>query len=237
MPLVPAHRIRRAALRPVHRPRPVAPALVRPATDVMHPKPTLQPAQISLHAPAWLAAWVNAHGDSYPDVATRMRLCIELSALNVEHETGGPFGAVVFDRATFQLISAGVNRVESCSASIAHAEIMAITAAQQQLGSFDLSATGLPECELATSCEPCAMCFGAIPWSGIRHLVCAAGDADARSIGFDEGPKLPDWNKVLMQRGISVATDVCRDEAVLVLQRYATKSGLIYNGRVDLQGD
>ncbi|MDQ6996724.1 MAG: nucleoside deaminase, partial [Mariprofundus sp.] len=142
---------------------------------------------ILLNSPAWMTAWIAEHGDSYPDTSTRMRLTIELSALNIEHQTGGPFGAIIFDHASHRLISAGVNRVVSCSASIAHAEIMAITMAQQQLGSFDLSARGLPDCELITSCEPCAMCFGAIPWSGIRHLVCAAGDADARAIGFDEG--------------------------------------------------
>jgi len=172
---------------------------------------------------------MDAHNGSYPDISTRMRLAIELSALNIKHQTGGPFGAIIFDRVTHSVISAGVNRVVSNSASIAHAEIMAITAAQQQLGSFDLSARGLPVCELVTSCEPCAMCFGAIPWSGIRHLVCAARDANARAIGFDEGPKLPNWSAALHELGISVETDICRDDAVEVLQCYADTHGVIYN--------
>ncbi len=190
--------------------------------------------EITLHAPTWLMAWVVAHGDSYPDTSTRMRMVIELSALNIEHKTGGPFGAVVFDMNTHKLISAGVNRVVHSSASVAHAEIMAITSAQQQMGSFDLSAPGLPNCELVTSCEPCAMCFGAIPWSGIRHLVCAADDADVRAIGFNEGPKLSNWEASLSQLGISVATGVCRSEAVDVLRRYGAENGEIYNGCCDL---
>ncbi|MDQ6982635.1 MAG: nucleoside deaminase [Mariprofundus sp.] len=180
---------------------------------------------------------MDIHQDSYPDTSTRMRLAIELSALNIEHQTGGPFGAIVFDRTTFQFISAGVNRVMACAASIAHAEIMAITAAQQQLGSFDLSARGLPSCELVSSCEPCAMCFGAVPWSGVRHLVCAARDSDARAIGFDEGPKLSNWKDALLQRGITVETDICRSDAVGILRHYAGDNGLIYNAGHDLKTD
>ncbi len=193
----------------------------------------MKPTQIILAPPEWLTAWIDSHGDSYSDILTRMSLAIELSALNIEHQTGGPFGAIIFDCASFQLISAGVNRVVPCSASIAHAEIMAITAAQQQLGSFDLSARGLPSCELVTSCEPCAMCFGAVPWSGILHLVCAARDADARAIGFDEGPKLPNWKDALQERGVTVETDICRSDAVEILQHYADDNGLIYNTRHD----
>jgi len=191
------------------------------------------PAEISLHAPLWLTAWVDVHRDSYPDASTRMQLVIELAAFNVEHQTGGPFGAAIFDRLTHRLISAGVNRVVHCSTSIAHAEIMAITVAQQKFGSFNLSASGLPPCELMTSCEPCAMCFGAMHWSGIRHLGCAARDADARAIGFDEGPKSSNWKEALNDRGISVECDICRRDAVEVLQRYAGDGGLIYNARHD----
>jgi len=185
---------------------------------------------INLTAPAWLHAWQQAHCASYPDIKTRMQLAIELSATNVEQRTGGPFGAIIFNRASGRLISAGVNRVVACHASIAHAEIMAITAAQQQLGHFDLSAR-IPSCELITSCEPCAMCFGAMPWSGIHHLVCAARDGDARAIGFDEGPKMDNWQEQLQTRHISVQTDVCRSDAVAVLQAYAKHQGAIYNGR------
>jgi len=77
------------------------------------------------------------------------------------------------------------------------------------------------------------MCFGAVPWSGVRHLVCAARDADARAIGFDEGPKLPNWKDALQERGITVETDICRSDAVEILQHYAGDHGLIYNARHD----
>lgn len=73
------------------------------------------------------------------------------------------------------------------------------------------------------------MCFGAVPWSGVSRLVCAARDDDARSIGFDEGPKTADWQPALEQRGITVVRDLLRKEAVTVLQEYAASGGTIYN--------
>jgi tRNA(Arg) A34 adenosine deaminase TadA len=121
--------------------------------------------------------------------------------------------------------------VAHSNCSIAHAEIVALTLAQKAVANFDLGASGLPSCELVSSTEPCAMCFGAIPWSGIRQLVCGAKGEDARRIGFDEGPKHPDWIRELEVRGIHVRTDVCRAEAAQVLGEYYEKNGLIYNAR------
>jgi tRNA(Arg) A34 adenosine deaminase TadA len=160
-----------------------------------------------------------------------MRLIIELSRLNVRHGTGGPFGAGVFDMETNTLVAPGVNVVVPSSCSVAHAEMMAIMVAQQVVGTFDLGGEGLPPYELVASTEPCAMCFGAIPWSGVRQLVCGARDQDARSIGFDEGPKLADWTGALESRGIAVKRDVCRQGAADVLREYATQGGVVYNAR------
>jgi len=181
--------------------------------------------------PQWLIERVSAETGSFPTPEARMGLVIEFSKLNIQHGTGGPFAAAVFDMDGWQLIAAGVNRVVPLNSSIAHAEMLAIAGAQQVLGSFDLGAKGLPRCELVTSCEPCAMCFGAIPWSGIRQLVCGATALDAQHIGFDEGPKHPDWTGELEKRGIRVLTGVCGNEAAKVLADYHANNGLIYNGR------
>lgn len=186
---------------------------------------------IQLQLPEWLAAVVAGHRQPLNTVESRMQLAIELARLNIEYGTGGPFGAAVFNMETHELLSAGVNLVIPSSCSMAHAEMIAIGTAQQQLGNFDLGAAGLPGFELVSSCEPCAMCFGALPWSGIRRLVCGARDEDARAIGFDEGPKHPDWRNELEQRGIGVTTDICRIEAKAVLDAYAASAGVIYNAR------
>jgi tRNA(Arg) A34 adenosine deaminase TadA len=161
----------------------------------------------------------------------RMQLTIKLARLNIEQRTGGPFGAAVFNMETGELVSAGVNLVVPSCCSMAHAEMIAISCAQQKLENFDLGAAGLPHLELVASSEPCAMCFGALPWSGIRHLVCGARDEDARAIGFDEGPKHPHWIKELEKRGISVEIDVCRSQTIELLHCYSKHEGLIYNAR------
>ncbi len=114
---------------------------------------------------------------------------------------------------------------------IPHAEIVAIMVAQKIMGTFDLGAAGLPPLELVSSTEPCAMCLGAVVWSGVRRLVCGARDGDARAIGFDEGPKPDDWIAALKARGIAVRRDVGRQAAMGVLKHYVACGGLVYNAR------
>jgi tRNA(Arg) A34 adenosine deaminase TadA len=158
-----------------------------------------------------------------------MRLVVKLAQLNIEHETGGPFGAGIFESKTGRLISVGVNLVESADCSIAHAEMVAIAVAQRVIGCYDLASGKEAAYQLVTSTEPCAMCLGAIPWSGVRSVVCGARDEDARSIGFDEGHKPANWVKSLDSRGIHVVQDVLRQQAKAVLLEYKKRDGLIYN--------
>jgi tRNA(Arg) A34 adenosine deaminase TadA len=72
------------------------------------------------------------------------------------------------------------------------------------------------------------MCLGAIPWSGVKSVLCGATDADARGIGFDEGAKPRAWIKALAARGIEVVRGVDRRSAQKVLQDYAASGGIIY---------
>ena len=160
----------------------------------------------------------------------RMELAITLAANNIKNN-GSPFGAAIFERHTGKLIAPGINLVLQTNCSVVHAEIVAIMLAQQKVANFDLGAAGLPDYELVTTTEPCAMCIGAIPWSGISSLVCGARDEDARSIGFDEGDKHADWIRNLQSRNISVTRDIHRDKAKRVLQQYVDAGGIIYNGR------
>ena len=157
-----------------------------------------------------------------------MRFVIALARENVQRRTGGPFGAAVFDDSG-RLIAPGVNLVVSSKCSVFHAEIVALALAQTILGRYDMSDGGTLQYELVATTEPCAMCFGAVPWSGAQRLVCGARDEDARAIGFDEGPKMADWVKALNDRGLIVVRDVLRDEARAVLQEYVAAGGAIYN--------
>jgi tRNA(Arg) A34 adenosine deaminase TadA len=160
-----------------------------------------------------------------------MDLVTTLAQLNSEHSTGGPFGAGVFRTDTHQLVAPGVNLVLPLHCSVAHAEMVAIMIAQQTLEAHDLGAADLPPHELVTSCEPCAMCLGAICWSGVRHLLCGARGSDAEAIGFDEGPKPENWATALEQRGITVTLDIGRSKAIQVLQNYVEQGGMVYNSR------
>ena len=184
----------------------------------------------TVQLPVWVSICIPDSNEIYNTIEKRMELAIELAAENIKHD-GGPFGAAIFERQTGKLIAPGINLVMQTNCSIVHAEIVALVLAQQKLGNFDLGAEGLPDFELVSSTEPCAMCLGALPWSGIRSLVCGARDEDARSIGFDEGEKPVQWIEALENRSIKVTRDILRDTAKAILKQYVDEGGIIYNGR------
>ena len=189
--------------------------------------------RIVLELPPWLQTLVDEQRTQvYDSIEARMRFVIDLARQNIEHRTGGPFGAAIFETSSGKLLAPGVNLVEPAHCSIAHAEMVALALAQQTIGSYDLGREGMI-CELVTSTEPCAMCLGAIPWSGVRRVVCGARGADACAIGFDEGAKPADWAGELTCRGIEVTRDVLRREAQAILTQYQTTGGLIYNTRTE----
>lgn len=185
---------------------------------------------VSMTLPDWLEDFIDNRKFSGSDHNAQMLFVVALARENVLRGTGGPFAAGVFDAAG-RLVAPGVNLVTSSQCSVFHAEMVALMLAQKILGRFDLSNAGRENYTLISSVEPCAMCFGAIPWAGVTHLVCGAREADARAVGFDEGDKVGDWQLALRKRGISVTADVRRDEAREVLDRYAHAGGPIYNSR------
>jgi len=103
----------------------------------------------------------------------------ELAAYAVDHGLGGPFGAVVVKDGV--IVGEGYNQVTSANDPTAHAEVMAIRNACQQLESFQLRG-----CEIYSSCEPCPMCMGAIYWARPVRLYYGASRYDAAQAGFDD---------------------------------------------------
>jgi len=80
-----------------------------------------------------------------------------------------PVGAIiVMDK---KIIAKGYNQVEKLTDSTAHAEIIALTAAFNFIGS-----KYLPEATLYVTVEPCLMCCGALYWSKIGRIVYGADD-------------------------------------------------------------
>jgi len=181
----------------------------------------------SFELPDWVEPFLENWQEPLSTISQRMHLAIALSKENVYQETGGPFGAVVINEETGELVSVGINLVTTVGLSMAHAEIVALSLAQAAVGDWNLSRSG--RLQLITSCEPCAMCFGAVPWSGIKSLVCGARKKDAEATGVDEGDKPDNWVRSLQQRGIVVQCGVLRAEATSVLAQYSDKGGAIYN--------
>lgn len=78
-----------------------------------------------------------------------------------------PIGAVVVSN--YQIIGKGYNQVERLNDPTAHAEMLALTAACEYLGS-----KFLPDCSLFVTVEPCPMCAGAIHWARFGRLIYGA---------------------------------------------------------------
>ena len=188
--------------------------------------------QFTLSLPDWANEELRRLPTHIPSVEDRMAAVIRFSRLNFENGTGGPFAAGVFERDSGKLIVIGVNRVVASGCSSAHAEVMTLSLAQQIVGTYDLGGAGLPAHELVVNWLPCAMCFGAMVWSGVRSLVIPGSGPELEQItGFDEGPIHPQWEQQLAKRGISVTNNVLREEALQVYRDFASSGALVYNAR------
>jgi tRNA(Arg) A34 adenosine deaminase TadA len=183
---------------------------------------------IHIEYPEWVDSVVDWNR-VYSSDEDRMRLAIQIARTNVERQTGGPFGAAIFERLTGRVVSVGMNAVVRLHNSTLHGEMVAFMMAQQRTSSFTLNAAHLHPHEMFTSCEPCAMCLGAMLWSGVQRLVCGAAREDASRLNFEEGPVFPESYRYLEDRGIEIVHGVLRDEAKSVLELYRSAGGKVYN--------
>lgn len=189
--------------------------------------------RIHLTMPDWAAGEMAALPERLPSLVARMAAVLRFARLNFERDTGGPFAAGVFERDSGRVVAIGVNRVVPLGCSSAHAEVMALSLAQQRLGTFDLGGAGLPAHQLVVNWRPCAMCYGATLWSGVRELVIAGSGPELEALtGFDEGPVHPAWRVELARRGVTLVEDVLRDEACALFRDFGASERLVYNARL-----
>ncbi len=97
-----------------------------------------------------------------------MRLAL-LEAQKALESDEVPIGAVVVCNG--KVIGRGHNQTELLNDVTAHAEVLAITAASNYLGSKYLK-----DCSIYISLEPCVMCAGALAWTQISNVVFGAYD-------------------------------------------------------------
>lgn len=185
-------------------------------------------AQVHLTLPAWVHESVDT-SRAYAGDEAKVALAIELSRLNIEAGSGGPFGAALFG-SDDRIISIGVNRVLPHTCSLAHAETMAYMLAQQRTQRARLNEDGagnrVGPITLATSSQPCCQCYGATIWAGIDRLLIGARSDDVEELTeFDEGPLPDDWMGELEKRGIAVTRDLRREDARAVLRAYGESGG------------
>lgn len=189
----------------------------------------------TLSLPDWAAEEMSRLPAALPTLEERMAIVLRFAQWNYERGTGGPFAAGVFERDSGKPVMIGVNRVMPMNCSSAHAEVMTLSLAQQRVGHYDLGAPGLPAHQLVVNWLPCAMCFGAMLWSGVRSLVIAGSGPELEQItGFDEGPIHPDWENELKNRGVELISGVLREEAIAGFHGFANSGAFVYNAR---QGD
>jgi len=107
------------------------------------------------------------------------RAC-QLAVESVKKGTG-PFGAVIVDSQTQEILSETHNQVTQLKDPTAHAEICAIREACQKRGSHSLENT-----ILYSSSFPCPMCLSAIYWARISKIIYANSVDIASEYGFDD---------------------------------------------------
>ncbi len=120
-----------------------------------------------------------------------------------------PVGAVVVKNN--QIIGRGHNQTETLKDATAHAEIIALTSAAQNVGDWRLD-----ECILYSTIEPCAMCAGAAVLSRIKTIVFGAPDIRFGACGtiFD----IPTEKR--LNHRIEIISGVMQKETAELMQQF-----------------
>ena len=144
-----------------------------------------------------------------------MQEAIRLSQSGMQANQGGPFGCVIVKGE--EIIGRGNNQVLLTNDPTAHAEVVAIRDACQQIGNFQLD-----DCEVYTSCEPCPMCLGALYWARPKVIYYANHRQDAARIGFDDSMIYEEICKDLPERKITMIP-LGREQAIGVFEEWEKK--------------
>lgn len=148
-----------------------------------------------------------------------MTRAIELSRIHMQKGEGGPFGAVIVKDG--KIVGEGWNRVTSTNDPTAHAEVVAIRRACENLKTFDLKGA-----ILFTSCEPCPMCLSAAYWARVDKIHFACTRQDAARHNFDDEFIYHEIPKEHADRKLPI-TQLSRDEAYQVFLEWDKKTDKI----------
>ena len=120
-----------------------------------------------------------------------------------------PIGAVIVHEG--HVIARAWNQVETLKDATAHAEMIALTAAQGAMGDWRLA-----DCDLYVTKEPCPMCAGAIMHCRIRRLIFGCADTKAGAAGSF-------WNLLQapnLNHRSEITAGVLGDDCVMMLKDF-----------------
>lgn len=139
-------------------------------------------------------------------------IAIELSKKSIY-----PYGAIIVKNG--EIIGRSDVDVPVSKTVFSHAELRAIENAMEHIGGH-LCAEGGKGCTIYSSCEPCAMCMGAILYIGIERLVYAGTLEDSKECVNEIIVKAEDVADVCKNRKIEIIKELHRDKAVEVLKNW-----------------
>ncbi|WP_410488625.1 nucleoside deaminase [Acinetobacter sp. 2019-01-05] len=125
-----------------------------------------------------------------------LRQAIELAYNNIE-KGGRPFGAVIVKEG--KVIATGVNQILTTNDPTAHAELLAIRAASQVLGSANLEG-----CSVFASGHPCPMCMAAMRLAGIKAVSYAYSNEDGTPFGLSTAEIYADLAKPFAEQSMKI---------------------------------
>jgi len=138
-------------------------------------------------------------------------------AIKLSKKAEYPYGAVIVKDG--EIIGRSDADVPVSKTGFSHAELRAIEDAMDNLGGH-LCAEGGKEVTIYSSCEPCAMCVGAILYTGISRLVYGATLEDSKECVNEILAHSKDVVEACSNRKIEIVSEVERKEAVKVLKEW-----------------
>ena len=141
----------------------------------------------------------------------RRYLCEAIELAHANLKTGGrPFGAVVVKDDA--VIATGVNEILSTNDPTAHAELVAIRAASERLGSPNLGG-----CAVYASGHPCPMCMAALRMAGVGEVYYAYSNNDGAPYGLSTADIYADLAKPFSEQSMKISQVPVRLESGLDL--------------------
>ena len=151
-----------------------------------------------------------------------LRLAMEQARKTMNENIGGPFGAAVISE-TGEILAVTSNSVLRDNDPTAHAEVNAIRAACQKVGSYDLSG-----CILYTTAYPCPMCLSAIIWANIKKVYFGCRPEDAEHIGFRDDFMYRFIENKCHDKSVLDLAELDRADCLKLFAEYNQKNKVIY---------